>query len=103
MLTLLPGCTRLQLVLVRLADEDFTEGPTAMIRCHSASPARISPLRLNEARPRWARQFTTVGAEFLPGPPSPQGVKEYTVLWACRPAGPQQPLMWGYAVVPGVL
>ena len=97
-LTFLPGCTRLQQVLVRLSKVYLTKYTMAKIRCHSASPTRIKPLLFDEA----ASQFTTptVGVQVLPGPPSPQG---YTVLHECPAAGPQQPFKWSHVVVPGFL
>lgn len=96
-LTFLPGCTRLQQVLVRINGAP-TEGYAVKIRCHSASPTRIVPLGVREN----ARGGSDMGVRFLPGPPSPQE-ESYTVLSACHAAGPQQPLQWGHVVTRGVI
>ena len=108
-LTFLPGCTRLQEVLVQLPNKYLTEGTGAKIRCHPCSPTCIVPMdvlaRAEEHRRMYGcARLSEVGIQFLPGPPSPQGVQRaYTVLYTCHAAGPQQPLMWGHIVVPGLL
>lgn len=100
MLTFLPGCTRLQKVLVRVEFvEAPMEGTAVKIRCHSASPTQIVPLGVHENVGR----FSTMGVRILPAPSSPQGVQGYTVLSSCHAAGPEQPLMWGHVVMRGVL
>ena len=107
-LTFLPGCTRLQKVLVRLIEAPL-EGTAVKIRCHACSPTCIAPLNVHASQTDrvctlvYAGDFCEVGVEFLPGPPSPQGVQRYTVLWACHAAGPQQPYTWGHVVMPGFL
>ena len=107
-LTFLPGCTRLRQVLVQF-DEEPTEGTVVNIRCHSASPTRIVPLGVHASQTGNVRThvydgcFCEVGVQFLPGPPPPQGVQSYSIVYACHAAGPQQPLMWGHVVVPGIL
>ena len=106
-LTFLHGCTRLQRVLLRLPKAYRTEGTAAKIRCHSGSQACVVPIDVHARAAECRRvlgyvgNFNEVCVEILPGPPSPQGVQSYTVLYTCHAAGPQQPLVWGHAVVPG--
>ena len=108
-LTFLPGCTRLRKVLVRLFNENLTEGPAAKIRCHSGSPTCVVPMDVHSRAAEhmrvhgYASGYSEVGVHLLPGPPSPQNVPGYTILYACHAAGPQQPLLWGHVVMPGLL
>ena len=112
-LTFLPGCTRLQQVLVRLPSEDLTERTEAKVRCqiccHSGSPTCIVPMDVHARAAEHMRvhgdasYFSEVGVQLLPGPPSPQGVQRYAVSFVSRAPGPQQPLMWSHVVMPGAL
>ena len=109
-LTLLPGCTRLQQVLVKFPEWLTVEGAAVKIRCHPPSPACIVPVELHAGtaahigtRGVNESHLRIVGVQFLPGPPPPQDVPGYTVLHACHAAGPQQPLVWGHLVMPGLL
>ena len=101
-LTFLPGCIRLQTVHLRLPDEFLNAGTsvaTAKIRCHCVSPTCLVPMDVRGC----ANLSCEIGVQFLPGPPSPQGVQRYTVLYICHAAGYQQPLVWGHVVMPGSL
>ena len=101
-LTFLPGCTRLQEVLVQFNNNDGIEGTDVRIRCHPCSPSCIVPLGVNE----YATGYSKVGVQLLQGTPPPQGVQSYTVLHVCHaigPLGPQQPFLWCHAVMPGLL
>ena len=106
-LTFLPGCTRLQEVLVRIPKAYTVEGTAAKIRCHCSSPTCIVPLDVHPGTQDKHginnTHLSIVGVQFLPGPPAPQGVPGHTVLHACHAAGPQQPLKWGHLVMPGFL
>ena len=108
-LTFLPGCTRLQEVLVRIPKAYTVEGTAAKIRCHCSSPTCIVPLDVHPGTAEnigWegdCSHLSIVGVQFLPGPPSPQDVPGHTVLHACHAAGPQQPLKWGHLVMHGFL
>ena len=109
-LIFLPGCTRLQKVLVQLPCEDLTEGTAVKIRCHRGSPNCIVPLDAHAcaAEYRLVHGYDScvseLGVDFLPEPASLQHVSAYTVLNACHAAGLQQPLKWGHHVVmPGIL
>ena len=106
-LTFLPGCTRLQEVVVRYGEYAPDDGTAVKIRCHCCSSTCIVPLNVHACLSGNLRThvydgpFKEVGVQFLPGPPCPQGVQKYTVMFACHAAGPQQPLMWGHVVMPG--
>jgi hypothetical protein len=106
-LTFLPGCTRLQEVLVRIPKAYTVEGTAAKIRCHCSSPTCIVPLDVHPGTQDKHginnTHLSIVGVQFLPGPPAPQGVPGHTVLHACHAAGPQQPLKWGHLVMHGFL
>ena len=107
-LTFLPGCTRLREVVVRIGEYAPTSGTAVKIRCHACSSACIAPMDV-KASGDSARihdfdgPFSEMGVRLLPGPPSPQGVQSHTVIYACHAAGPQQPLVWSHAVMPGFL
>ena len=110
-LAFLPGCTRLQHVCVHFVG-DLVESTAVKIRCHPCSPSSILPVDVHaRAADRWCHScghgdaccVTEVGVQFLPGPPSPPGVQGYTVLCECHAIGPQQPLVWDHAVMPGLL
>ena len=110
-LTFLPGCKLLRQVLVRFnsdAGRVLAEGTVVKIRCHSCSPKCIMPLdphaRAAAHRHVYGSEdvFNDAGVQLLPGPPSPQGVQSYTVLYKCHAAGPEQP-EWGFSVMPGCL
>ena len=111
-LAFLPGCKLLREVLVQFRKQAKrlpAEGTAVKIRCHSCSPTCIVPLDPHARAAAFRRAhgyedcFTRVGVQLLPGPPSPQGVQDYTVLYTCHAAGPQQSLEWGHVVMPGRL
>ena len=108
-LTFLPECTRLQEVVVQFGEFGPTNGSAVKIRCHCSSSTCIVPLNVrafsddDERVHVYDGPFEAVGVRFLPGPPPPQGLQEYTVLYAYHAAGPEQPLMWGHVVMPGFL
>ena len=93
-LTLLPGCTRLQEVVVHCTC-GLVEGATVKIRCHCCSRRCIMP--------QDAVSGSELAVRFVPMPQSEQGVQEYTVLSACHAAGAEQTPLWGHAVMPGIL
>ena len=72
-LTFLPGCTRLQKVLVQIYDF-CSEGNAVKIRCHSCSPTCIVPVGAHQC----AGHTSEVGVQLLPGTPLMQGVQGYT-------------------------
>ena len=94
LLTLLPGCTRLQEVVVHFNGRPI-EGAAVRIRCHCCSRGCIVPVD------GYGGVVNDVGVNFLP--PSELGVQECTVLYACHSAGPEQARVWGHAVMPGIL
>ena len=95
-LTFLPGCTRLQQVLVRFCGQLSapTEGTAVEIRCHSASPMRIMPPDGHG----YAGPISGMGVQFHPMPPSSQWVQAYTVIYTCHVA-----LKQDHFVMPDVL
>ena len=96
-LTLLPGCIRLQKVLVRLVGM-VSEGSMIRIRCFCPNPTCIAPLHLGAGpNSTWSYE---AGIQFLPVAPSTQALQGHTVLFASHAAGPKQPLEWGHVVCP---
>ena len=97
-LTFLPGCTQLHDVRVRvqLFDRVPKEGTSVKIRCHCSTRDSITPVDA-------CAGLDGVGVQFLPMPPSPQGVQAYTVIYTYHAAGPEQAVKWGHVVMPGVL
>ena len=80
LLTLLPGCTRLQEVLVRFTGR-YIEGAAVKIRCHCCSQRCIVPEEVH------AGHHSDMVVKFLHPPLSEQGVQqEYTVLHASQEA-----------------
>ena len=108
LLTLLPGCTRLGEVVVHFSGKPV-EGAAVKIRCHGFSRRCIVPVdgyAHNYKRAPEEVNVDTVSivrVRFLQRPPSEQGVQECTVLYGCHVAGPEEPPMWGHAVMPGIL
>ena len=92
LLTLLPGCTRLRTVLVHFIGRPV-EGAAIKIRCHCRSRRCIVPMGFHNG----------VNIRFLHMQNSEQGVQESTVLSSYDAAVPGQPLVWGHAVMPGIL
>ena len=92
-LTLLPGCLRLQEVLVRYFYAP-RESSVVSIRCYCSSPSCIVPLHVG------AGLAHELGVQFLPVAPSTEVMRDYTVVFACHAAGPKQPLKWGHVVCP---
>ena len=107
LLTLLPGCIRLREVVVRCGQA--VEGAAVKIRCHGISRRCIVPVdgyaqyynKMSEEL--YAGTVRNVVVKFLEMPPSEEGVQECTVLYGCHAAGPEQPPLWGRAVMPGIL
>ena len=98
-LTFLPGCTRLHDVRVHCDHKLQREGALVEICCHCSSQDCIIPLDACTG----LVGSVEVGVQFLPMPPSSQGVQPYTVIYKCQAAGPEQALKWGHVVMPGVL
>ena len=95
-LTFLPGCTEVCEVHVQFYNNLPIEGTSVKICCHCTSQKCIMPLDVGAG-------LEEVGIRFLPVPPASEGLQAYTFIYTCHAAGPQQPLKWGYAVLPGVL
>ena len=97
LLTFLPGCTRLQEVVVRFPDTPV-EGAAVKIRCHNCSQECIMPVDV------WNTAICSdVLVRFLQMPPPEEGGQDCTVESTRHAAGPEQPLFWGHAVMPGIL
>ena len=96
LLTFLPGCARLQEVLVHFPVRPF-QGATVKLRCHCCSRRCIVPVN------GCVGNHSDVIVKFLHMPSSEQGVKDYTVLSECHATGPEQAPWWGRAVMPGIL
>ena len=95
-LTLLPGCTRLQEVVVHFPGTPV-KGAGVAIRCHCCSRRCIVPEEVH------AGDHSDVVVKFLHLPSSQQGVQECTILFAVQPAWHEQAPLWGHAVMPGIL
>ena len=106
LLTLLPGCARLQEVIVRGKPG---EGAALKIRCHCRSVRCIVPVDGYASSDNRVPEEVHAGnqdgivVKFLHMPPSKQGVQDCTVLCACPAAGPDQARVWGHAVTPGIV
>ena len=101
-LTLLPGCIRLQEVLVQyFAGPGPGVGSEVRICCYPASPTCIVPTFLH-VQASQAAPADKVGIQFRPVAPSTQARQGYIVTFACHADGPQQPLKWGHVVCPVV-
>ena len=96
LLTLLPGCTRLQEVVVRFPGPPV-EGAAVKIHCHCCSQRCIVPEDLI------AGDHSDVIVNLLHMPSSEQAVQECTVLCTCHAAGPEQAPLWGHTVMAGIL
>ena len=96
LLTFLPGCTRLQEVVVHIMGRPV-EGAAVKIRCHCCSQRCIV---LEEV---YTSDHSDLVLKLLPMPSSEQGVQEYTVLCDCHAARPDQAPLWGHAVMSGIL
>jgi hypothetical protein len=95
-LTFLPGCNRLQEVVVHFPGPPV-EGAAVKIRCHCCSQRCIVPMD------GCAGIHSDVIVKFLHMPSSEQGGNDYTVLSECHATGPEQAPWWGRAVMPGIL
>ena len=108
LLTLLPGCTRLQEVVVHFMGGPV-EGAAVKIRCHSCSPRCTMPVVGHADDDHKVPEEVSAGAyndvvvNFVRVACSEEGVRECTVLYACHAAGPEQAPLWGHAVMPGIL
>ena len=109
LLTFLPGCTRLQEVVVVVPFMDGPiEGAAFKIRCHCCSRRCIVPVAVY-AKDSWHSNIVFEDEEmyavvnFVHAPSSKQGVQACTVLYACHADGPEQDALWGHAVMPGIL
>ena len=109
LLTLLPGCTRLQKVVVQFKGT-HVEGTAVWIRCHCCNRRCIVPVdgafyhkRLPEEVWDGTVMISDVAVKFLHMPPSKLGVQDYTILFECHAAGPEQALVWDHDVMPGIL
>ena len=106
LLTLLPGCTPLQEVVVQGRPG---EGAAVKIRCHRRSRRCIVPVdgyadpHNKVPKVAHAGSQDDMAVKLLHMPPSEQGVQDYTVLCACHAAGPEQARVWGHAVMPGIV
>ena len=94
LLTFLPGCTRLQEVVVDFPGPPC-EGAAVKLRCHCCSRRCIVPQEVN------AGAGSEVIVNFVRVPSA--RVQDYTVLSACHAAGPEQAPLWGHNVMPGIL
>ena len=110
LLTLLPGCTRLQEVVVVVRNMGRPiEGAAVKIRCHCCSQRCIVPAMgyasfySKEPKKMKAGAATDVIVRFVHMPPSEQGVQDCTLLYACHAAGPKQAPLWGCDLMPGIL
>ena len=95
-LTFLPGCSQLRDVRVQFYSNIPRAGTSVKIRCHCSSQDCIMP---SDA----CAGLEELGVQFLPMPPSSQGVQAYTVIFTCYAAGPEQALRWGHFVLPGIV
>ena len=108
LLTFLPGCTRLQEVIVHFMGQPV-EGATVKIRCHCCSQRCIEPVygyaRFYNETPEevYAGAYNDIFVKFLHRPSPEQGVHEYTVLYSCHAAEPEQRPLCFHAVLPGGL
>ena len=96
LLTLLPGCARLQEVVVHFPIRPF-QGAAVKIRCHCCSQRCIVPMD------GCAGIHSDVIVKFLHMPSSEQGGNDYTVLSECHATGPGEASLWGHSVMPGIL
>ena len=94
LLTLLPGCIRLQEVLVQHRARPPEEGSVVSICCCSSHPSCIVPLHVG------AGLGSKVGIQLLLVAPSMQAMRGYIVMFTCHAAGPKQPLKWDHVVCP---
>ena len=102
LLTLLPGCTWLQEVVVQFTGRHI-EGATVNTRCHCCGIQAVdgygTKYRTLEAEADGGHNDVVVRFPHMP-PPSEQGVRECTVLFDCHAAGPDEAPDWGHAVLP---
>ena len=103
LLTFLPGCIRLQEVVVHFVSPPFV-GASVKIRCHCCSRSCVVPADPCNKTPEevYAGAVNDVVVNFVHLPSSEQDVQECTVVYAWHAAGPEQARLWGHTVMPGI-
>ena len=108
LLTFLPGCTRLQEVVVHFMG-GRVKGAAVNIRGHCCNRGYIEPVDgyasfdKSVLEEMYAGVVNGVAVKFRHMPSPELGAEECTILCTCHAAEPGQASLWGHAVMPGIL